>query len=158
MSSKRDDLFDELSSSWKTQDTPPFEDAEDLPGDATTRAVVDLLRQAWDEIEAPGFVSSHDRKPFVRHWRESAALIAASILAAMTIWSFSTNGSAKLEDHEGRTISEITTTDKVEVAASGAITTTVLEQGGLLLKNGRVRLILVQPIAMDEPAILENEK
>ncbi len=147
MNFENTDPLDHLRKSWQEAPTPTFDDGDDKPQDPTTRACVAWMQSGWQEIETPPFVAPKRRSLFFSPLlRVSSALVAAVLLAAITIWSFGgimevRNESVKSSEDRRPTRENKTT---VEVAASGALTTTLREQGGLLLRKGRVKLILVQ--------------
>ncbi len=147
MNLENTDPLDHLRKSWHEVPTPTFDDGDDKPQDPITSACIDWMQAGWQEIPAPPFVEPKRRSLFFSPLlRVSSALVAAALLAAITIWSFGgimevRNESVKSRE-DRRPTSENQTS--VEVAESGSLTTTLREQGGLLLRKGRVKLILVQ--------------
>lgn len=159
MNFENDDILDDLKASWRHIESPQFEDADDEPKDDQTKDVVNLLQAAWDTVEVPAYTPSIRAISPFKEWRKIGTFAAAAVLCAITIWSFAVSGGSN--QNTGLLPNEVADLKKpvVEVADSSAsTTTTILEQGGLLLKKGRVRLILVQPSKMDELNNLENEK
>ncbi|MFT7617316.1 MAG: hypothetical protein ACI97A_000952 [Planctomycetota bacterium] len=158
MNNENDDLLNDLQSSWRTIKAPHFDDAENDSRNEETQKVVTVLRQAWSEIEAPTYTPQVAQKSPFRAWRQVGSVAAAAILVAMTIWSFSNSGGQKIDTPiQSKEVAEIPK-QEAKVVDMTTTTTTPLERGGLLVKKGRVRLILVQPLAMDEPINLEDEK